>query len=251
MALALSDFQFWGCAVMPDDEVTTNIGGAIDLTKKIVFTRLGGTSTLEMLSSSGSGDNTQTVTITYMDATGAILTEVKTLNNTSVVAFSSSMKAFLKAVKSATTTGTITIRKASAGATICTLEPAVLQVRILAINAISDSAVQKIYFDRFFVKNIHATLALTQALASIVLDTPGVWTFALDTSLNGTSTNGGGNNRAVAPAGYSFDASPKGVANSGSLTPGNAQGVWMKMLLPVAKAPFDDTFTFRLSGVSA
>ena len=250
MAIVSSDIQFWGCATMPADDTILNIGGAIDLTKKIIFTRLGGDSTLEMLSS-GAGDTTQTVTIYYLDAQGALASVVKTCNGTSVVAFVSTMRTFLMALKSADTAGTVTIRKASAGATIVLMEAAVRQARLPFYNQLSDPLVAKYYYERSFVKNAHATLALTSSQISLPADTQGTITFALDSALDGTNTNGGANNRQVAPSGYSFDAAAKAVANSGSLTAGAAQGIWLKSTLGAAKAPFDDTFTIRLSGITA
>ena len=250
MAIVSSDIQFWGCATMPNDDTTLNIGGAIDLLKKIIFTRLGGDSTLEMLSSEAA-DTTQTITIYYLDSVGALASEVQTLSGTGVVAFVETMRTFLKAVKSASTAGTVTIRKASAGATIATMEAAILQVRLPFYNQLSDPLIAKYYYERIFVKNAHATLALTSSQVSLPADTQGTLTFALDAALNGTNTNGGANNRQVAPSGYAFDAAAKAVANSGSLTAAAAQGIWLKSTLGAAKAPFDDTFTIRLSGITA
>lgn len=250
MPIVDSEIQWWGSSVMPTDDTTQNIGGGIDLTKKIVFTRLGTVSTLEMLSSAA-GDTTQTVTIYYLDAAGVLQNEVKTLNGVSVVAFSGSMLTFLRAVKSATTTGTITIRKASAGATIVQLEAAVISAQIINYNQLIDQSTQKVYVEKIFVKNTNATLTLTQATIALVADPQSIITFALEAVLNGTGTNGAGNNRQVAPAGFTFDATSKSVANSGNLTAGSAQGLWIKSTLGAAKLPFDDTCTLRLGGISA
>jgi len=249
MPVADTDIQAWGSAVMPIDDSTLNIGGAVDLTKKIVFTRLGSSCLLEMLSSAA-GDTTQTVTIYYLSVAGVLASETKTLNGTSVVSFTPTMLTFLRAVKSATTTGTVTIRKASAGATIVTLEAAVLVAQLPFYDQLISPTVAKYYYEKIFIKNAHGTLALTGATIAIAADTPGILTTALEASLNGTGTNGGGNNRQVAPAGFTFDATTKAVA-TGNLTPGDAQGVWLKSSLSIGKNPFDDTVTLRVNGISA
>ena len=250
MPLAASDIQWWAASVFPIDDSIQNIGGGIDLTKKIIFTRLGTLSTLEMLSSDA-GDTTQTVTVYYLDAAGVLQSDTKTLNGVSVVAFTGNMLTFLRCVKSAGTTGTVTIRKASAGATIVTLEPTVLGAQMPHYNPLIDQSAEKVYVDKVFVKNTHATIALTLATLAIVADPQSTITFALEAALNGTGTNGAGNNRQVLPSGFTFDTTTKSLANGGILTAGAAQGFWIKKLLTAAKAPFDDTYTFRLGGISA
>jgi len=250
MPLALTDILFYGSAVMPNDEVTPNIGGAMDTTKKPSFTRIGTATTLEMLSSSAA-DTTQTVTIYYIGNDGVLTSEVKTLSGVGVVAFVATMKIFLKAVKSAGTTGTVTIRKSGGGTTIATMEPTLIECRIPCYNAISDPSLIKNYYEKIFAKNINATLALTGAILAIASDPQNIWTFAMETVLDGTTSNGGGNVRSVAPAGFSFDTAQKSFANSGVFTATHAQGIWLKMALPIGKDPFDDTFTLRISGVSA
>lgn len=249
MPVADTDIQAWGSAVMPVDDAVQNIGGAIDLTKKIVFTRLGSLSSLEMLSSAA-GDTTQTVTIYYLTAAGLLASEQKTLNGTNVVAFTNQMLTFLRAVKSASTTGTVTIRKASAGTTIVLLEAAVLTAQLPFYDQLISATAVKQYNEKIFIKNAHATLALTEANISIASDVPGILTFALEAALNGTGTNGAGNNRQVAPAGFTFDATTKTVA-TGNLTAGDAQGMWLHSTLSIGKNPFDDVVTLRVNGISA
>lgn len=250
MPVTSTDIQWWGSAVMPVDDSTLNIGGAIDVTKKPLFTRLGSLSTLEMLSSDA-GDTTQTVTIYYLDAAGTLQSETKTLNGLSIVSFVASMLTFLRAVKSTTTTGTVTIRKSSAGATIVTQEAAVVLAQMPHYNPLIDQSVEKYYYEKVFVKNNHGSLALSSAQVILIADPQSCITFALESSLNGTGSNGASNNRQVAPAGFVFDATSKQVANSGVLTAGSAQGIWIKKTLAAAKSPFDDTYTLRLVGISA
>ena len=97
MPVTAADIVWCGSTTMPSlatPEVTENIGGAIDLTKKIIFTRLGGATLIEMLSDAA-GDTTQDVTVHYLDSAGIRSSETQTLNGTSVVAFAATMQTFL------------------------------------------------------------------------------------------------------------------------------------------------------------
>lgn len=102
MPLTLTDIKLYGSASMPDDNTPTNIGGAIDRSKKPAFTDFTGTA--QLVSSSG-GDTTQQVTISYRISTGAIQTEAKTVTGTTPVLYVASIERLLKGVKNATSGG--------------------------------------------------------------------------------------------------------------------------------------------------
>ena len=72
--------------------------------------------------------------------------------------------------------------------------------------------------------------------------------FALEATLNGTGTNGGGNTRLVAPAGLTFNSAAKTEANSGSLTHGAAQGVWYELTLANGAAALKTTWVPEQQG---
>lgn len=254
MPVADADIVVYGSAVMPTTDVTTQIGGAIDTQKKVTFTDIDPTGLVEMLSSAA-GDTTQTVTIDYLDAAGNLAAETKTLNGTTAVAFVASMSAILRALKSATTTGTITIRKSGAGATLITMEKTpneIFDVRRPFFNAQANASggATKTYYEKVFVRNNHATLALTSATILEQTDVNAVVDFALEAVLNGTTDNGVGNNRQVAPTGFLFDSTTKSVANVGVLSPVSAQGVWLRLTLVAGISPADTSWTARLSGIS-
>lgn len=104
MSIEQNELKLYGSAVMPDDSVPTQIGGAIDKTRKMEFFDASGS--FQIVSSDG-GDTTQTITATFRDTGGAIQTEVLTLNGLSPVAFVATFERLLKAIKSATTVGDI------------------------------------------------------------------------------------------------------------------------------------------------
>jgi hypothetical protein len=325
MAILLSDLKILGSATMPDDDTPTDIGGAIAVATKIIFTEASG---LFQAVSSAGGDTTQDVTVSYRDNAGTLLDELQTLNGQTPVTFSASMERILKAIKSATTTGDVCVESqtakrantAQAGdATTITLDGSasavddfyngmvirltggtgsgqireiydydgtgkiayvskawgtnpngtttfriaeglvfdkgpseVTEVRRLFYDALADApgGSTKTYFDKFFLKNTHGSLDLTDAEVAEIADPSGDVTFALETTLDGTGKNGGGNNRQVAPSGGigSFDSTTKAVANSGSLSSGSAQGVWAKLTLAAGAAAQKTSWTVRLQG---
>jgi hypothetical protein len=106
MAILLSDLKGYGVATEADDDSTEQIGGAIDTQKKKVFVDYAGN--LQLISSAA-GDTVPTVTITYRNAAGSKLTEAKTLNGQSPVAYAATVERLLKAVKSGSTTGDVAV----------------------------------------------------------------------------------------------------------------------------------------------
>jgi hypothetical protein len=249
MAITAADIVAWGSAVMPIDDTVLNIGGAIDLTKKIIFNRVGAAAAMEALSSNG-GDNTQTLNADFLTPAGVLDSEVHNLNGLAVVNYVKQEGVMLRLTKNADSAGIVTFRKAGAGATIATLEAAVRIVTVPFFNENSDSSTQKTYYDKIFIKNQHGSLSLTSAAVVLQADTQGVISFALDPALNGNSSNGAGNNRQVAPAGYVFNTAQKAIPGN-TFTFGSAIGVWLKCLLPIGKTAFDTTFTIRVVGDTA
>lgn len=249
MSVADTDILFYGSTVMPDDDTDTEVGGAMDDTCKIEMTELTPAGTVEMVSSSGS-DTTQTVTITGRNASGVIVTETKTVAGTGVVAFTTTWERILKVVMSATALGVITIRKASAGTTWVTLAIGLVQCRRLFYGALSEATggAARTYYEKIFAYNSNDTFALTSAIIKEYADPSTVCSFAVETSLDGTDTNGAGNNRQVAPAGYTFNSTQKSVANSANFTEETGQGIWMKLDLVTGLSPTKTSVTMRVDG---
>jgi len=100
MSVKPGDVCFYGSANMPDaDGLTT--GGVVDTTKKISFADMSANGLLDYVSDSAS-DTAVTITATVRDATGAIQTETKTLNGTTLVNGSQTTERILKAVAGGT-----------------------------------------------------------------------------------------------------------------------------------------------------
>lgn len=251
MSVAASDILFLGSATMPDSDATENIGGAIDATIKVVFTDIADTDDVEIVSSEA-GDTTQTITIYGRNAAGELISEAETLNGTTQVATSTAaFERILKITLDGAATGTVTVRDATTDTTIATLEPGITEVRRLFYAAAADVAGgdSRDFYDKFFIKNAHATLSATSAVVEEQADPSGNVTFALEAALDGTTTNGAGNNRQTVGdwSGLTFNSSDKNVPNSQNLTAGSAIGVVAKLTLAAGTAAANTSVTFRLS----
>lgn len=106
----------------------------------------------------------------------------------------------------------------------------------------------RIFYEKVFAKNNHATLALTSAQVLEAADPSGKVAFALEASLDGDDVAA---DRITAPAaGYTFNSSAKSVANSGNLLPGSAQGIWLQLTLAAGDPATKTTWTGRITGTS-
>lgn len=325
MSIEQSDIILYGSAVMPDDGVPTAIGGAIDRTRKVVFTDLASSGSIEIVSSSAS-DITQTVTVSFRDVAGVLQSEPQTLSGLTPVAYSGTVDRLLKAIKSAVTVGDVAVMASTAertgtaqagspltitldaGASVVNdfytgmvirltsgtgadqlrtvikyvgstkvatvsrtwgvtpdatsvfriaqgmlfdLNPnEILEVRRIFFDTAADppGGSTRTFYDKVFFSNEHATLTLTSAEIQEVLDSPGVVAFDLESVLDGTTTNGGGNNREVAPGGFTFDSADKDVANSQNHTALAAQGAWIELTLAAGAAALNFVYQFREVG---
>lgn len=250
MPVTASDIVYYGSQVMPEDELTLDIGGAIDLTTIVTFTDMGGVPSLVEVESSNTGDTTQQLTITGRKPGGSIVSETKTLSGTTLVPFSTTWERFLKFELSGVAVGSVTVSIVGAGPTFAVFPPGVTTIRRPFYLASSDvlGGSAREYHEKIFVRNNNSTLDLTEASLIEYADTGSNVTFDLESTLDGSDTNGVGNSRLVAPGGYSFDSATKAIANSGNHTALSAQGIWLKLSLAAGAAPAKNTYTFRELG---
>ncbi len=333
MPIIATDINFYGSATMPLDDTTTNIGGAIDTTRSIVFEDVTPSGNIQIVSTLG-GDTTQTVTVTGRDAAGVLISETKTLNGQTPVAMTTNTtwERLLRAVKSASTGGVVAVEQVTAGHSgtaqaggaqqitlaagasatnnayrgwiiritagtgagqirsitetdqaqayngatkIATVNRAwsvqpdntsqyrispgmlfdltphqIMEVRRPFYAAVADApgGAARTFHEKIFVKNSHATLTLTAAQIIEQADPSAVISFAVESSLGGSDTNGAGNSRLVAPGGYTFDSAAKNVANSQNFTALGVQGVWLRLTLAAGAAPAKSSVTLRCAG---
>ncbi len=229
-----------------EDDVSTQ-GGAISATGKVEFTQLAANDDIEAVSSNA-GD-TMNLTITARSVAGAIVSELKALNGTTAVIFSTIgvVERFLKALLASAAAGTITIRRSVGGATIATLEPGLLRTRIFFYDSASGAS-QKILFEKFFFKNTNGTLTLTSATLKLTADPAAVIRIGGAPSVDDSATI---SNRLAVPASVTFvDDNVSQNLPSSALAAGSAIGVWVEMTLAANNAPIRNTFSSQLAGTT-
>lgn len=249
MTVVASDIVVYGSTIMPEDDVTNDIGGGIDLTTEIVFTDIDAPGTVEMVSDAG-GDTTQQVTITGRSASGVFKTETLTLNGTTPVAFSNTYERFMKIELDSVAVGNVTVRKSGDNGDLFIAVPGVTTIRkpFYDVSADANGGVQRKFYEKIFIRNNNSSTALTSAQIVEQADPETNIAFDLESTLNGSDRNGSGNNRLVAPGGYTFDSSTKNVANGQDHDPLSAQGVWLELTLEAGDLPAKSTYTIRETG---
>jgi hypothetical protein len=109
----------------------------------------------------------------------------------------------------------------------------------------------KFYYEKIFIRNKNATDALTNALLKeIAGGLASIMEFDLESTLGGSDDNGVGNNRQVAPGGYTFDSADKdiGDAGDGNFDAASSQGVWLKLTLANGASANNDEYTLETEG---
>jgi hypothetical protein len=258
MSIVASDIVVYGAANIAEDDSNTH-GGAIATTTRYIFgdatlvnapAASGGDGTL-LYNSTNNTDNGITVTAYGRNVGGSLVSEAKTLGNSGVAV--TGTQVFERILKVVTDAHSYNIEvKDSAGNEVVTIESGVTTVRRPFYNVSSDPNSEKIFYEKAFVKNNHATLNLLGA--SFIDgggDSNGYITFALPNAVNDTESVA---NRVTAPTGTGadgFSASTKTLntnVGSADLSAGDAVAVWMKMTLPQSAVAGKDTWTLQVSG---
>lgn len=252
MAIAASDIIAYAAANKPEDDSSTG-GGAIDADIRVEFTDIAANDDIEILSSAA-GDTTQQATLVGRKADGTVGQETVTLNGTTAVIFSTLgvIERVLKVTLNADAAGVVTVRRSVAGLTVATIPIGERGFRRLFINAVSDPSNPKDYYEKIFLKNAHATLALLNAAVSESADPTTKVTFCLANAVDDSATN---TNRLTAPSNANlldpdtFNSSSQNVPGT-NLAAGSAIGVWVKLSLAAAEAPIKSSWTPQLAGSS-
>lgn len=130
----------------------------------------------------------------------------------------------------------------------------VLEVRRIFMHAAAAApgGAARTYYEKVFLANTHATLALSNATILESSDPGGNIAFALENGLDGTGTNGAGNNRLAVGtlSGLTFDSSLKAVSNGQVHTAGAAQGVWLQLTLAAGAVAANNAYVLRESGTT-
>ena len=104
-----SDLKWYGSATHALDDVTTEVGGAIDYAKKPEFFDVSGA--LQIISSENA--DTAQVTVHFKDAAGSVLSDVKSLSGLTPVGIAAANERILRGVKGGSTTGWVAVESAT------------------------------------------------------------------------------------------------------------------------------------------
>jgi hypothetical protein len=121
----------------------------------------------------------------------------------------------------------------------------ITEVRVPFYDAAAPASGTTDYYEKIFCKNTNGTTSLTSAVIKEASDPSGKIGFGLAATLDDTASVA---NRLTAPGGISFDSADKNVANSQNLTPGSAQGIWLKLSLASTDVATKTTYTPRVQG---
>jgi hypothetical protein len=246
MPVSATDLVPYASANHPWDDTST-AGGAIDTNYRVIFDDLPTADDLEVVSSDN-GDDSQEVTVWARKANGQIVSETVTLDGTTPVAFGDLgvVERILRVSLDATATGDVTVRRSGDAGDVAVIPAGELGVKRLFTGAYSDPDSGKVYYEKFFWKNNHATLAALEAVISELSGgVAGQVDFALEAVQDGTQSIA---NRLTEPSGgLTFNSSAKAVVGTGDLPEDSAQGVWVRLTLSAGNLPVKDVWNTQIS----
>lgn len=255
MPISSSELVLYWSANAPTNDSGAS-GGGVDTLRFPDFTQLAANDSLEAVSTSSS--DTMNLTITARDTAGAIVSETKALNGTTVVSFSGlgTVERVLKAELASTPAGTVTIRRSNNGPTVRQIPAGKRGFQLAFYDSASDPSVQKKRYEKVFFRN-ESTLTLNAAQVTLIADPSAVIRITVDSAVNGTwqvanrladpRGSGSGSGQPTEP--WTDDGSAINVPG-GVLAGSAAIGVWVEQTLAAGASPLRSTFTLQLSGTS-
>lgn len=238
-----ADLVFYCSANMPAADSGTS-GGAIDLDWRAELTQPLAPGALEVVSSSA-GDTTPQATVRARDTTGAVVSQTVTLTGVTAVSLGSlgTVTRVLKVSLDADAAGIVTLRMASAGATIGTIPIGERGFLCIHREAQASASATTVFYYKGFWKNTGS-----QTLSSgSLLDTGDASRIAVAVAAS-NNDSGSVTNRLTAPAGPTFGTSATLPASLGA---GDAIGVWFRFTHPAAEATLASTITNTINGTAS
>lgn len=248
MSISPSELIAYAAVNLPTDDVSTT-GGAVDATRRPVFTDLTTASSVDIQSD---GVDVRNVTITGRNSTGSVISETLALNGTTIVNGANTYERIEKVeVASTSASRTVTVIQHSNSTTISTIPVNEIGFYRMFRNSISSGS-QTIRYEKFFYKNTDGALSLLGALITLTASPGNDANHNIQIGV-ATAQNDSGSvvTRLTAPAGVAFVG-----LNSGQTIPGNdlpagsVIGVWISETLAANAPSLKSTFTSQLSGTS-
>lgn len=249
MPISASELQIFLSANDPVENDTDPVGGAIDLTGRLLDAQLASADQVEILSD---GADTRDVTIRGRTASGALVEETETLNGTTPVVLSTTFRAggiHTIEIDSGSSTRTVTIRRDGGGATVHTILPDEIHASALFLGAVAEasggSPVTR--YAKVFARNSNATLAHLGSSVELTADTADLYRIGLG-SVGGTTATA---NRLATPGGITFQDDDVPIAVPGTdLAPEAAVEVWIEQTLAAGATPGTPSLEITMAGAS-
>jgi hypothetical protein len=244
MSILATELIAYGSASLPTDDTSTS-GGAIDGTRRPVFTQLTANAVIAAVSD---GADTRTLTVTGRNAAGAVVSDSGALTGATEKVLTVTFERVQKIEMGTTDAArTVTVKQGSGGTTIATIPPNEIGFYALFLNSSSAASTQTRY-EKIFWKNTNGTLTLNSAQVTLTADPASKINIGLATAINDTGSVA---NRTTAPASVTFvGLSTAQNVPGGVLAAGDKIGVWIKQSLASNDAAQKNTFTTQLNGTS-
>lgn len=242
MSITAGELIPYQANLMPETDVVASVGGAIQPNGVVAYAQIAAADVVDYVSTNA-GD-TMNITTTGRDATGAIVTETKALNGTTVVAGTQTFQRILKVVLASSAAGTVTVKRHTGAVLLVTLLTTQLSAHCMFYNSQSSTSAGKQMYEKFFWKNTDATLALQNGTLTLTVDASTELLQGVATSINDSATVA---TRLTAPGGITF-VGLSTAQTFPSLTAGSGIGCWMELNAPINGAAFMENFTSQISG---
>ena len=261
MAFAGTDIVAYLSANRPENNASTS-GGAIDATMRLIDRTvafdINGASgdKIDLVSSSASDNSGVTATLEGYAVDGTWISEARTLNGVGHVQSTATFHHLLRIELSANAVGNVTVARYNAAAPVTLFTIPIGEqgaaAMFLKIAAEAGGGATVTAYEKLFLKNTNAIFGCVSSIFYCGTNENSRLTFALECA-GGTGAayqvDGGTEsvaNRVTAPNGggtYTFAAAATvgaglamGDAADGNLSPAEAQGIWVKCVLPAGTA---------------
>jgi hypothetical protein len=252
MAILASELIAYASANVPTDDTSTS-GGAIDATRRVIFTNT--VPSTQALKLKSDGADVRVARVTIRKADGTLITENVTLNGTTAVTMTNSAERVTKvdlynAANTAPTSDaarTVTVYLNDGTTVVQAIPPNEIGFLAFFTNSSSDPSTTKTRYEKFFMKNTNGTLALQTPTVQLTTDASGKLTIAL---ANANDDTGSVANRTTLPGSITAFGTTAISVPAGSIASGAAVGVWVKQALSAGDAPIKNTFQTTTVGQS-
>lgn len=237
----------------PTDD-TSLVGGAIDTTVRVTFNDTPTSGDLIEIVSDNSADTSQLVTVTVMGTNGVLREEQRLLEGLEPVDFNSigPFDRIESVIMDSSALGNVTVRVAVNHFFIAVIPPGERGFTRMFLGSLPSPDFDKVYYEKFFWKNISNSEDLVNPLVSISANPSDSISHCLATAVNDSFTT---INRLTEPGfgalspPYVFDTVARDTPNS-RINAGQAIGVWVAMSLRQSSPPVRSSFSTKLTGAS-